>query len=129
MTGMFCNLLARKLNYLALIGNSQLTKRSENVAFSATFLPRGATFRFTISRCRSIFLPLPLSSPSFLALTYVHCHPLKSNYPQNGREFPCGRESDPGGGRYREQGLWNRPRSAAVDAPIGGMLWTQKNPA
>jgi hypothetical protein len=32
-------------NYLPVLGNAQLTKRSENVAFSATFLPPGATFR------------------------------------------------------------------------------------
>jgi hypothetical protein len=39
---------------LPLIGNAQLIKRSENVAFSTTFLPRGATFRLATAGCRSI---------------------------------------------------------------------------
>jgi hypothetical protein len=39
----FESLRARQsINYLPLIGNGQLTKRSENVAFSVTFLPRDA---------------------------------------------------------------------------------------
>jgi hypothetical protein len=51
----FESLRARQsINYLPLIGNAQLTKRSENVAFSATFLPRGATFRLGTSGCRSM---------------------------------------------------------------------------
>ena len=58
----FESLRARQsINYLPLIGNAQLTKRSENVAFSATFLPRGATIRLAASGCRSMRLATELS--------------------------------------------------------------------
>ena len=58
----FESLRARQpINYLPLIGNAQLTKRSENVALSATFLPHRATFRLAPSGCRSMRLPTELS--------------------------------------------------------------------
>jgi hypothetical protein len=43
------------------MGNDQLTKRSENVAFSTTFLPRGATFKLATAGCRSMRLATELS--------------------------------------------------------------------
>ena len=58
----FESLRARQSINYPLIGNAQLTKRSENVAFSATFLPRGATFGPATSDCRSIRLA---TDPSF----------------------------------------------------------------
>src|ERR1700684_3797644 len=58
----FESLRARQsINYLPLIGKAQWTKRSENVAFSATFLPRGATIRLAPSGCRSMRLATELS--------------------------------------------------------------------
>jgi hypothetical protein len=54
---------------LPLIGNAQLIKRSENVAFSATFLPRGATFRLASVLLRSHLRQLtPLPKDELIAL-------------------------------------------------------------
>jgi hypothetical protein len=51
---------------LPLIGNAQLTERSENVAFSATFLPRGATFNTAWFGSNSFISDAKRSHPSGL---------------------------------------------------------------